>query len=162
MKKTLYLLIGLKGSGKSYIGSLVDQLTEIRFLKVEPIWVEYLSGNDRSKSGWEVVEAEIDKQFTVYDRVMIESLGAGEEFEAFYASLRRKYALKLIKVFADLETCLDRVKRRDTADHIPISDSRVEEINQVAQHVTFDWDLVIDNRRLAPASEIIKAIKAIL
>ncbi|HMQ51023.1 MAG TPA: shikimate kinase [Anaerolineae bacterium] len=162
MKKTLYILVGLKGSGKSYIGSLVDRLPEVCFLKVEPIWVEYLNGHDHSKSGWEVVEAEIDKQFTVYDRVMIESLGAGQEFEAFYASLRRKYAIKLIKVFADLETCLDRVKRRDAANHIPISDSRVEEINQIAQHVTLDWDLVIDNRGPAPASEIIKAIEAIL
>jgi hypothetical protein len=67
----------------------------------------------------------------------------------------------LIKIFADLETCLDRVKRRDAANHIPISDSRVEEINQIAQHVAYDWDLIVDNSGPAPAAEIIKAIEAL-
>lgn len=162
MKKTLYILIGLKGSGKSYIGALVSRLTEIHFLKVEPIWVSYLNGDDRSRSGWQVVEAEIDRQFAHRDRVMIESLGAGDEFTAFYDSLRRKYDLKLIKVSTELETCLDRVKRRDAADHIPISDSRVEEINQIAQHVVYEWDLVIDNNGPATAAEIIAAIETIL
>ena len=156
------MLIGLKGSGKSTIGALADQIIGIRFLRVEPIWVDYLSRDDRSRSGWEVVEEEIDKQFAIHDRVMIESLGAGEEFKAFHASLSRKYPIKFIKVQADLETCLNRVKQRNTANHIPISDERVEEINQIAQHVVYDWDLVIDNSGPAPASEIIKAITAIL
>ena len=161
MKKTLYMLIGLKGSGKSYIGALVDEMTDIRFLRVEPIWVNYLNGADRSKSGWEIVEEAIDNQFASYDRVMIESLGAGEEFQAFFNSLSQKYAIKLIKVSANLKTCLDRVKHRDQANHIPISDDRVEEINNIAQHVEYVWDAVIDNNGPATASEIIRVIEAI-
>lgn len=162
MKKTLLMLIGLKGSGKSYIGTLVDRMTDIRFLKVEPIWVDYLNSDDRSRSGWEIVEEEIDKQFANSDRVMIESLGAGEEFKGFYQSLRQKYDIKLIKIAVDLDTCLNRVKRRDAVDHIPISDARVEEINTIAQHVVYDWDLVIDNNGPASDAEIIGAVRTIL
>jgi shikimate kinase len=44
--KLLYLLIGPKGSGKSHIGALVSQHTDIYFLRVEPIWLSLQPGED--------------------------------------------------------------------------------------------------------------------
>ena len=44
MMKTLYMLIGPKGAGKSYIGRLVSQRTDIRFLRVESIWLTVQPG----------------------------------------------------------------------------------------------------------------------
>ena len=79
MVKALYMLIGLRGSGKTYIGTLVDRHTGIKFLRVEPIWLGLQPGED----GWQKVEQAIDRLFLVNDRVMIESLGAGEGFENF-------------------------------------------------------------------------------
>jgi shikimate kinase len=35
--KVLYMLIGPKGSGKTYIGSVVNCHTDIAFIRVEPI-----------------------------------------------------------------------------------------------------------------------------
>jgi hypothetical protein len=34
----------------------------------------------------------------------------GRRVRRFYAALAEKYAIKLIQVYADLETCLERVK----------------------------------------------------
>lgn len=73
MKKTLYVLIGPKGSGKTHVGTKVNQHTSIKFLRVEPIWLNLAPGED----GWQRVEHEIDQLFEQHDRIMIESLGAG-------------------------------------------------------------------------------------
>jgi shikimate kinase len=37
MDKLLYMLIGPKGAGKTYIGALVERHTSIRFISVERI-----------------------------------------------------------------------------------------------------------------------------
>ncbi|NJP08611.1 MAG: ATP-binding protein [Leptolyngbyaceae cyanobacterium RU_5_1] len=159
--KTLFILIGPKGSGKTYIGTLVDARMGITFLRVEPIWVEYLQNGSQDRDGWDVVEAEIDRLFETKDQIMIESLGAGEGFAKFHASLATKYQIKLIKVEAALDTCLERVRNRDRANHIPVSDDKVEEYNKIAVQVSYDWDQVIDNNGSASDLEIIKAIQAI-
>lgn len=40
MPQSLYMLIGPKGSGKTHIGILVQEHTDIRFIRVEPIWLQ--------------------------------------------------------------------------------------------------------------------------
>lgn len=37
--KILYMLIDPKGAGKTYIGTLINQHTDIPFIRVEPIWL---------------------------------------------------------------------------------------------------------------------------
>ena len=155
--KTLFLLIGPKGSGKTHIGTLVNQYTDIAFLRVEPIWLSLKPNED----GWNKVEAEIDSLFERQDKVMIESLGIGEEFRKFHASLAEKYSIKLIRVYADLDTCFTRVKTRNNAEHIAVSDDKVTEFNQLASAVTHDWDLEINNNEPIPDEEIIDAIQTI-
>lgn len=155
MDRILYMLIGPKGAGKSYIGALVERHTDIRFLRVEPIWLGLQPGED----GWRTVEMAVDALFERHRKVMIESLGAGDGFRAFFASLSRKYSIRLIRVTADLATCLDRVQRRDSADHIPVSDEKVMEYNRIAAAVAYDWDLVIDNGGPARDTDILDAIR---
>jgi shikimate kinase len=87
-QKTLFMLIGPKGSGKTHIGTLVDQYTDIAFLRVEPIWLILQPDED----GWKKVEAVIDAMFEKQNKVMIESLGIGEGFVKFHASLAEKYS----------------------------------------------------------------------
>lgn len=157
MKKILYLLIGPKGAGKSHIGRLVSRHTEIHFLSVEPIWLSLQPGED----GWEKVEHTIDALFQEYDKVMIESLGAGEGFRGLFTALSQKYQIRLIRVIADLDTCLARVKSRSRAEHIPVSDEKVMEYNQIAAGVVFDWDLEIDNNGPAADDAVVSAIIAL-
>jgi len=156
-QKILFMLIGPKGSGKTHIGALIDQHTDIIFLRVEPIWLSLKPDED----GWQKVEAAIDAMFQKQDKVMIESLGVGEGFGKFHASLAEKYSIKLIRVHADLETCFTRVKTRDKAEHIAVSNDKVAEFNQLASAVTYDWDLEINNNDSTPDKDILDAIQSI-
>jgi shikimate kinase len=152
MKKLLFILIGPKGSGKTYIGSKIEQLTDIKFLPVEPLWLQLAEG----ENGWAKVEHEIDRLFLQHDKVVIESLGAGDGFNGLHASLKEKYDIKLIKVETDLDECLRRVRERDSADHIPVSDEKVREYNRIAAGVEYPWDAVIDNNGPATDEEILR------
>lgn len=156
-QKTLFMLIGPKGSGKTHIGTIVSQYIDIVFLRVEPIWL----GLKPDEDGWEKVEAVIDAMFQKYDKIMIESLGVGEGFTKFLTSLAEKYSIKLIRVYADLETCFTRVKTRNKAEHIAVSDDKVTEFNKIAATVTYDWDLEINNNEFAVDEDIIRAIQSI-
>ena len=157
-QKTLFMLVGPKGSGKTHIGTLINQHTDIVFLRVEPIWL----GLKPNEDGWKKVEAVIDTLFQKQDKVMIESLGIGEGFSKFHASLAKKYSIKMIRVDANLETCFTRVKTRNNAEHIPVSDDKVAEFNQLAYAVTYDWDIEINNDNPASDQEIINAIQSII
>lgn len=156
-QKTLFMLVGPKGSGKTHIGTLINQHTDIVFLRVEPIWLSLEAGED----GWKKVEAAVDAQFQSHDKVMVESLGIGEGFREYCASLVDKYSVKMIRVHADLDACFERVKNRNSADHIPVSDNRVAELNQLAAAVDFDWALEINNNLPASDAEILAAIRSI-
>jgi len=110
--KTLWLLIGPKGAGKTHIGMVIDQHTDIHFLSVEPVWVRHLQQGGMAAQGWDVVTAAIAIAFQIHDSVMIETLGAGSGFAQFHRALQPQYAIKYIRVQADLEVCLARVQRR--------------------------------------------------
>lgn len=154
----LYLLIGPKGAGKTYIGRLIDQHTDIHFIQVEPIWLSLQPQED----GWEKVIAAIATAFQTHRHVMIESLGAGTGFQRFYAALAAKYPIKFIRVYADLDTCFARVKNRDRSSHLDISDEKVKEYNAIAATVTYDWDLEIDNTLPASDADILAAMRSLL
>ena len=57
MNKILYMLIGPKGAGKTYIGKFVNRHTDIKFIQVELIWLDLQSGED----GWKKVGQAIDR-----------------------------------------------------------------------------------------------------
>jgi shikimate kinase len=151
------MLIGPKGAGKTHIGSLVNRYTNIKFLRVESVWLGLKTGED----GWVKVEAAIDRMFQSHDRVMVESLGIGEGFQKFYSSLLKKYPIKMIHVKAELDTCLERVQNRSQQDHIAVSDDKVIEYDQVAAAVAYKWNLEIDNTNPLSDAEILYAIRSI-
>jgi len=157
MTKTLFMLIGPKGSGKTHIGDAVGRNTNIHFLRVEPIWLTVQPSED----GWQKVENAIDAAFKIHDRVLVESLGAGDGFRSFHASLSSKYEIKMIHVVANLDTCLARVRSRDARDHIAVSDDQVEAYNRVAALIKYDWALEIINDPAASDQDILTAINKI-
>lgn len=151
------MLIGPKGSGKTHIGMLVGRHTDIVFLRVEPVWLSLQPGED----GWKKVGAAIDTMFQTNNKVMIESLGIGEGFCEFHTTLAEKYLIKMIRVYADSDTCFARVKNRNSIDHIAVSDDKVAEFNKIAAAVKFDWALEINNDQPASDVDIINAIQSI-
>jgi hypothetical protein len=78
-----------------------------------------------------------------------------------YSSLKNKYEVKLVKVYADLEECFRRVRTRDNSEHIPVSDEKVEEYNKIAASINHPWDVVIDNNSPATDEDILRVIESI-
>lgn len=156
-QKTLFTLIGPKGSGKTHIGTLVDQHTDIVFLRVERIWLDLAPNED----GWKKVETTIDMLFRKHSKVMIESLGVGEGFSKLHTSLAGKYPIKMIRVHAGLETCFTRVKTRNNSEQITVPDDKVTEYNRIAAAVRYNWDLEINNDGPVADRVIIEAIQSI-
>jgi dephospho-CoA kinase len=148
--KQVLILIGLKGSGKTYIGTLLQEGLDIKFLRVEDIWLSLKSERftkDYIKEGFSAVEKEIDKFLTKADCITIESTGITDYFIVFLDRLKTKYTVKLIKIQTSPELCLRRVKSRDSSDHVPVSYEIVNQINQDALKVNFKFDIIIDNEK---------------
>lgn len=72
MEKTLYMLIGPKGSGKTYIGGVVGKNTDISFLRIESIWLSLKPEED----GWRKVEYEIDNNGIASDADVLMAIKA--------------------------------------------------------------------------------------
>lgn len=165
--RSVLVLVGPKGSGKTYVGALIDKELGVRFLRVEPIFLEnmhcsQLTGTALDEEGYSKVLGEIDSVLSRESRLVIESTGASEAFPAFLQALRSRYEVTLVSIRAPLERCLERVRSRDQTMHIPVSDDRVAEINARAAMVRLPWDLEIDNGGPASAEVILDQIRRLL
>ena len=161
--KNLYILIGLKGSGKTYIGKLIENEFNIPFVRVENIFKNikrdrHFSDENYIKEGFTQLEKEIRTRFQEADALIMKSTGLTDEFKQMLESLRKDFTVKLIKIATDPELCLKRVRERDCKEHINVSDSDAEKINELAMRVEFEYDLIIDNNSKTE-EEIIKELR---
>ena len=165
--KTVYVLIGPKGSGKTYIGSLLEKESGLKFLSVEKLGLENipkskLIGNERIKESFHQEEAAIDEILQYHNAVSFESTGVHPYLQNILASLRTKYNVKLVKIYTPLETCYERIKHRDPNTQIPVSDDLLKDINEKAANVIFNWDIELDNSEKLTIKEIILAFSSIV
>ena len=165
--RRVLVLVGPKGSGKTYVGTLINKELGVRFLRVEPIFLEnmhssHLTGTALDEEGYSKVLREIDSVLTRESCVVIESTGASEAFHAFLHALRLRYKVTLVSIRAPLDRCLERVRNRDRTMHIPVSDDRAAEINARAAMVRLPWDLEIDNGGPASTEVILDQIRRLL
>jgi len=157
MKKTVVMLIGPKGSGKTHIGAAIEKMAGVKFLRVEPIWLAIDEGQD----GWAMVEAAIDDSLKHTGVVIIESLGGSRGFERLRFNLEQRYILKYVRIVVSLDVCLERVRTRNSRDHIPVSDENVETYNRIAAKVTLPWDYEMRNEPPMTDEMILDAMKRI-
>lgn len=148
--KIIYLLIGQKGSGKSFVGTLMEKEYGIKFIRVED-WAKKIK-KDRDvnnetylKQVFEEIENGIRDSLTDKDKIVFESTGLTEYFDIMLESLRRDFQVTTIGVYADSTTCLKRVKSRDQNIHINVSDDQVLMINNQVRERNFETDFLIIN-----------------
>lgn len=148
--KIIYLLIGQKGSGKSFIGTLMEKEFGIKFIRVED-WAKKIK-KDRNvdneaylKQVFEEIESGIRDSLTDKDKIVFESTGLTEYFDIMLESLRRDFQVTTIGIYADSTTCLERVKSRDQNIHINVSDDQVLMINNQVRERNFETDFLIIN-----------------
>ena len=164
--KTVLILIGPKGSGKSYIGRLIENDLGIKFLSIEPIFHKILGNSNKldkkvEKEGYDKVEKEIDSIFSNDDTVTIESTGSFEYFFKLLKNLKSKYSVKFIQIYTSLELCAERLRHKDPSIHVPFSARQIKEINEKSSNLKLEYDLIIDNSKLSD-TEIVSLIKIII
>jgi shikimate kinase len=148
--KFIYILIGPKGSGKSFIGDLFDKYFKIHFVRVENWAREIKKDRDPEDENYireffEIIEKGISDHMNHYDEVVFESTGISHYFDAMYNHLKTIYQVIRIKIEADLQLCLKRVRTRDQSIHINISDDLVKKINQEVARKNILCEFYIEN-----------------
>lgn len=148
--KIIYLLIGQNGSGKSFIGTLLEKEFGIKFIRVED-WAKKIK-KDRDvdneaylKQVFEEIEKGIRDSLTDKGKIVFESTGLTEYFDRMLESLRRDFQVIAIGVYADSTICLERIKSRDQEIHINISDDQVLMINEKVRERNFETEFSIIN-----------------
>lgn len=77
------------------------------------------------------------------------------------SDLKKVANVILIKIFANPELCIERVKTRDQSIHIAISDDKVKEVNEKAFQVKMDFAFEINNVNLSE-EDIISMLKPVI
>lgn len=174
MQKKLFLLIGPKGAGKTYISSLIEKSFGVKFFRVEDVWLklkneknfasekEYFDKLDEfCKEGNIIVKDKIDELLKIHDSLVIESLGIAPHFDSFLSDLKKVANVVPIKIFANPELCIERVKTRDQSIHIAVSDDKVKEVNEKAFQVKMDFAFEINNVNLSE-KDLISMLKPVI
>ena len=137
----VYVLVGPKGSGKSYVGRLLEREFGIEFLSIEEIFVKLqgkgVSSLDVQERGYKIVEECVSE-------ILAKGYAVSFEITVFMPASRNllnrlelQAQLEIIQVYAPLELCLERIKNRDETKHIEISEEKIAEINKLSvnQHL---------------------------
>jgi predicted kinase len=165
-KKVIFLLIGQKGSGKSFIGTIFEKEFGIRFIRVED-WAKKIK-RERAvdnegylKQVFDEIEKGIRNCLNEIDNLVFESTGLSEHFDRMLKNLKSNFKVTTIGIYANSEICLDRVKSRDQTIHINISDDQVLLINEKVKERNFKTDFRINNEG-KQEQELIIEIKSII
>ncbi len=146
----IILLVGPKGAGKTYLALQVERDFGVPFVHVEKIWLDLMKERAAVSEGFDIegqarVVAAIRQRLANCNAVVLESTGTAPWFAGQLSQLRKLGHLILVRVSASLDLCADRVRMRDQAQHINVSDDRVAEINALAAVVDLNWDIEFIN-----------------
>ncbi len=166
--KTIFLLIGPKGGGKSFIGSLIEERFGIEFIRVES-WAQNIQKGRAIDNAsyirdvFETIESGIRSQLGNTDQVVFESTGLTDYFDQMIENLQLEFKIVTILVEADKELCLTRVKERDQSIHVNVSDAQVNHINKLVneKRSKLKYDHIIANNN-SGVDHLIKVLRPIV
>ena len=150
LPKNIYILIGQKGSGKSFTGQIIQDKFGVKFVRVEDI-AKRIKRNrevdDESYHRDAFTEIELHLRRVLEDEpsVVFESTGLGVHFDQMLQNLKSSYKVITIGIKTDPDLCLKRIKSRDQSIHIDVSDKDVKYINSLVRQRNFECDFEIDN-----------------
>ena len=150
--KSIFILIGPKGSGKSFIGRLIEKRFQIHFIPVEQALLNFKS-DDKLKDEeyhaavYQRIEALILAGIAEHSSVSFESTGISHHFDQLLAKLKTQHHVVLIRVQADDAICISRISSRDQSQHIPLKESEILMVNELSRKRDFDFDLSINNNQ---------------
>jgi len=165
--KTIYFLIGPKGSGKTYIGKLLEKKYGIKYPNFEALLLNHIEEFGIPEGGlkrdaFDFEEAIIHSILENGNSVIFEATGSSIYFPSVLENLGSTYTLKLIRLLCPLDICFERVKNRNPVGHHLVTDEKITEINIKASKVSLCWDLEIDNSDPAADQDIVSKFASII
>ena len=161
------LLVGPKGSGKSYIGRTLEKHLGVLFFHVEPLWMSYYAECQASgrqpliSDGIAKVHPLLADALQTHEHVCIETIGASAEILNDWLSLTHPSNTLVVRVSAPLELCLERIVTRDQTNQIAMDVESVRQAYALSEAVQLQPDLTLENVQLTEA-EIISLFKSAL
>ncbi len=148
--KTIFLLLGPKGCGKSYIGQLMAKEFSIDYVDIEDFSKDvkkdqHIDDECYLKEVFKKIESGLRDLLNEKDRVIFESIGLSENFDVLFENLDRDFKVVTIGVYADNDTCMKRIQERDPKVQIDLTQEQLEEINQLIKEKNIETDFQIDN-----------------
>lgn len=162
----IFLLIGPKGSGKSFIGKLFEEHFGIKFIRVED-WAKAIKKSRNSIDGeyvsevFQTIENGIRKSMVHYPSVVFESTGLTPHFDRMLNRLQADFQVLTIGVKASTKICMERIQTRDAAIHIPIPLAQIESINKQVVKKNVQTAYTIENNNESTVA-LIEKIEEIL
>ena len=161
------LLVGPKGSGKSYIGRTLERSLGVLFFHVEPLWIEYYAeckaaGRRPSiPEGISKVHPQIADALRTNENVCVETIGASPEILNDLLSLAHPSETWVVRVSAPLELCLERIATRDQTNQVPMDVESLRKVYALSVAAAFRSDFTLESTALTEA-EIVSRFKSAL
>jgi predicted kinase len=163
--KHVYILIGPKGSGKTYMGSLLESRAGIPFLRVEDVALRvrkdrHYADGSYVQEVFAAIEQEVRSRLETAEELIFESTGLTDAFDLMLRNLQADFSVMLIRIVTDPEKCAWRVQHRDQSLHVNVSDDHVRAINVQVVGKAFAFAGEIHNDEATP-DQIVDAFTAI-
>lgn len=146
--KTVFVFVGPKGSGKSYLCGLIESVSGIKYVDSEKLFMSVqhagVTEGDNIEKGYQLVEHEILKLLKDSDSVTLDSTGAAGGFWDMMKRIEQRADVKLISVSAPEELCIQRIRERDGMRHIEIEEDSIRKINRISSSVEFDYAFKVE------------------
>jgi shikimate kinase len=170
-RKQLVVLCGPKGSGKSFIGQLLQEKHKGNtfFVNVERIFMEIRNGRDWRdanyiREGYAQLKQRLKELLESEQaiNVLFETTGASAEVYPIINELEKECGCRVlwIRVKGTLEACVERVASRNADEHLPASPELVTMVFNKCEEVLKErkWDLELMNVPFLSSEEILQSV----
>lgn len=145
--KHIYIFIGPKGSGKSFLGELIEKEFKIKSLNTESIFkgiqTEGITTAENIIQAYDIIEKQIDEYLVLRDEITFETTGVADEFWLLLKRLEKKYRTYLISVYAPENVCIERIKKRNAGIHITIDEASIRQIHLLCCSLEYKADMQV-------------------
>ena len=141
---TVVVWVGAKGVGKSYLGRLAAERLGVGFVDVEAIF-RAMPDPSSVRAGYRRVLDEVLRRLPRDRAVSLELTGAAPESADLLAQLADVSTLRLVRVRAPLDLCLQRIAARCATTHLPATEELIRRVHERSEELELPFDLVVES-----------------
>ena len=144
-KLEIIILLGAKGSGKTYLGKQIETHFKIYFFHTEKYWMEYMSShpNYTIPEAMQYVHIIMEEKLKEERKIIVETLGYQEIFDDLLRICSRN--AKIIRIKSSWPSCLQRIRNRDQIHQIEVSEHHLVLYHQMTDNFICKCDLELTN-----------------